>query len=189
MKFLLNIALGKSVYTVYFFIIMTAAIILAYYFESKLTINLALSLVSILGIFIIISAVVSSSEAVDSSGWPKIKAKLGICKVSVSGLSVGNTGATTYQPTIQYSFDVNNQTYYGNSYILGERTYNRPAVVRIINDIKSNKDDFTISYNPVDPSMNVVKPGLNAVHYIRALVGAAIAVFTVFELSGWSNYI
>ncbi len=59
----------------------------------------------------------------------------------------------------------------------------------IVAEILSSKDGFMVSYNPSDPSMNVAKPGVNSVHYVRALVGIGIVGMVVFELVGWSNFI
>ncbi len=187
MKFLLNIALGKSIYTLYFFIVMAVSIALALLLKNILIINFSLVLVCILGVFIMISAVVSTSEAVESLKWPKVNAKLGISKVSTH--SVGNIGSESYYPTVQYSFEIDGQNYSGNTYTLGERTYSRPAVEKIIQTVQSHKDTLAISYNPTDPSINVVKPGINGVHYIRALVGISITGITILELCGWVNFI
>ena len=187
MKLLLKIALGKSVYTVYFMLAMAASIISAVYFESVLAINMALVFVSILGIFIIVSALFSTNEAIESLSWPKSNAELGMCKVSTH--SVGNIGSESYYPTIQYTFEVDGKAYHGDSYILGERTYSRIIAEKIINNLQSNKDNFRISYNPNNPSMSVVRPGINEVHYVRVLVGLAIFIFTICELFNWTNYI
>jgi len=187
MRLLLKIALGKSVYTIYFFIAMAISIISAAYLESTYAINIALVFVSIFGLFIILSSFVSTKEAVESLSWPKIKAELGICKVSTH--SVGNIGSESYYPSIQYKFVVDGQTYHGNSYIFGSRTYSHQAVDNIIKDISLYKDNFLISYNPENPSMNVIKPGINEVHYIRTIVGLAVVIFTLCELFKWTNYI
>jgi len=187
MKLLLNIALGKSVYTVYFMLAMAASIMSAVYLESILAINVALVFVSIFGVFIIISALFSTNEAIESLSWPKVNAELGVCKVSTH--SVGNIGSESYYPTIQYSFDVDGKTYHGNNYSWGERTYSRSIVEKIINNIQSNKDNFRISYNPNNPTMSVLRPGINEVHYVRALVGLAVFIFAICELFNWTNYI
>jgi len=187
MKLLLNIALGKSIYTVLFSLVTVASILSALYLESTFSINLALIFVSIFGVFIMVSALASSTEAVESLSWPKTKAILGICKVSTH--SVGNIGSESYYPTIQYSFVVNDKTYHGRNYILGDRTYSRLAVEKIIDNVNLNKDDFEVSYNPSDPSLNVIKPGVNEVHYVRGLVGLAVIVFCICELFEWTHFI
>ena len=180
-KILLDTALGKTVYTICFFVVLVNSIVLAFMFENEFTIAVALIMVGILGIFIVVSAVVSTNEAFESLTWPKANATLGICKVSggVKG---------SYYPAVNYSFEIAGQAYQGNAYILGDRTYSQSAAEKIIAEILSSKDNFTVSYNPVDPSMNVVKPGINSVHYVRAIVGIAIVGMVIFELAGWTNF-
>jgi len=187
MKFLINIALGKSIFSTFFFIAMASSIISAVYYESTLTINIALIFVAIFGLFIIIAAFVSSSDANESLSWPRINAELDICKVSTH--SVGQIGSESYYPTVTYSFTVNNKKYSGKRYSLGDRTYSRLAAEKIINSILLNKENFEISYNPEDPSINVVKPGVNEVHLVRALTGLAVFIFSLSELFNWTNFI
>ncbi len=185
MKILLDTALGKNVYTICFLVVVVNSVVLAVMFENVFTITVSLILVGIFGIFIVVSAVVSTSEAIESLKWPKVNATLGICKVSTHS---GGPGSTSYYPSVNYSFEIDGQAYNGNFYILGSRTYSQSTVEKIIADILSNRDSFMVSYNPADPSMNVVKPGINSVHYVRALVGIAIVGMVVFELLGWSNF-
>jgi hypothetical protein len=186
MKFLLDIALGKSIYTIYFFVVLTISIIVALYLETELAINIALALVCVFGIFIIVSAVVSGNEAIESLGWPKTRAKLGICKVSTHGSGRGLDG---YCPGVQYSLEVDGQTYNGNRYVLGERSYGRDAVEIMISDIESKRDNLLVSYDPADPSVNVIKPGINEVHYVSALVGVGITGMAISELCGWTHFV
>ena len=187
MKILLDTALGKSIYTVYFLVVMVISIVLALLLENAFAITVSLVLVGIFGVFIMVSAVVSTDEAIESLRWPKANATLGICKVSTH--MGGGAGSGSCYPTVQYSFEINGQAYHGNSYTLGDRTYSRSTVENIIAEILSNKDSFMVCYNPTDPSMNVVKPGVNSVHYVRALVGIGIVGMVVFELVGWTNFI
>ena len=100
-----------------------------------------------------------------------------ICKVS----DFGSFEERSYRPNVQYSFEVGDQTYYGNSYILGERTWGRSAVEKMVSEMESRRDDFSVSYSPADPSMNVVIPGINSVHVVRALTGIGIVGATVLE--------
>jgi hypothetical protein len=188
MKLLLDIALGRSIYTVYFFVALAISIVLAWYLETELAIKIALGFVCVMGVFIAVTAIATVDEAIESLGWPKANAKLGICKVW------GHTGSPhmnseSYSPFVEYSFELNDQSYSGNSYILGTRTYSLNATEKIVGDIKSKGDSLLVSYNPADPSVNVLKPGINEVHYIRALVAVAIIGFTVSELGGWTHYV
>ena len=183
MKLLLDIALGKSIYTVCFFMALVVAIARAYYFETVLAINIALVLVCVLGVFIAVTAVVTGNEAIESLVWPKTNAKLDVCTVFSGGMDDGHS------LVVQYSLEVNGQTYFGNSYILGTMNYGRNAAEKIVSDLKSKGDSLLVSYDPADPSVNVLKPGMNVVHYVRALTGVGIIGFTVFELFGWTHFI
>ena len=190
MKLLLDIALGKSIYTVYFFVVLAISIVLALYLESVLAINIALVLVCVFGVFTSVSAVVSTNEAIESLGWPNASAKLVSCRVATfSTLKFNGSKTQSSSPGVQYSFEVGGQTYTGNSYILGQRTYSEREVEKIISDVKSKGDSLLVSYDPADPSMNVLKPGINEVHYVRALVGVGIIGLTVSELFGWTHFI
>jgi hypothetical protein len=183
MKLLLDIALGKSVYTICFLAVTVCSVVLALKLENEIATTVALILVGIFGVFIIVTAVVTTNEAIESLRWPKVNATLGICKVS-GGIGIHDL----YYPSVNYSFEIDGQVFHGNTYILGDQTYSRSTVEDMIAEILSNKDSFMVSYNPSDPSMNVVKPGINSVHYVRALTGIAIVGMVVFELAGWTHF-
>lgn len=71
MNLLLAIALGKSVYTIIFLVVMVCSGVLALKLQNELATTVALVLVGIFGGFIIVTAVVTTNEAIESLIWPK----------------------------------------------------------------------------------------------------------------------
>lgn len=138
-------------------------------------------MLSILGVFVTLGAYVSYIEASQSIRWPTVSAKLLSSRVS-SGIGTGNKH--TYRPIVEYEFSYLGKQYKGNTIDYSGRSGSKSWAKKVITDLQQKGIALRVSVNPDDPQMNVLKPGIRLVHYLRYIIGPAMIVTGIMGVMG-----
>jgi len=142
------------------------------------------SMTIILGIFIFITGVVNVQEGRQSFHWPRANAKLKSARLQVQ---TGNKGGRSYSPKIVCTFIVGGQEYEGAEYDFSSSYSAKVKSEKKVAEVKAMQP-LLVHYKPEDPSINVIKPGLHFVAFLRLLVGLAAVVISAMSWLGYISY-
>ncbi len=133
----------------------------------------AWSMLSILGVIIFITAIYSFTEALESKKWPKYNATL-IEAYVTSGTTSDN--GRVYSPNVRYKYSFQNKSYEGSQIDFSAASASEQWAQRIIDKIKNESQLLKVHVNPLQPDISVIYPGLRFVHFLRFIIGPAMAV-------------
>ncbi len=180
----MKMATGRSHYaTFYLFVFMFVAP--ASMFTDYAWLDaLGWSMTIILGIFIFITGVVNVQEGRQSFHWPRVNAKLKSVRLQIQ---TGSKGGRSYSPKITCTFIVDGQKYEGTEYDFSSSYTAKEKAEKKVTEVKA-MEPLLVHYKPEDPSINVIKPGLHFVAFLRLLLGLAAVVISVMSWVGYISY-
>lgn len=130
-------------------------------------------MLSILGIIVSITAIVSFSEALESNKWPQLNANL----ISTSITSSSSRGGSVlYTPEVKYEYSYLNTVYEGNVIDYSAFSGSERRAQKIIKKIEKDGRFLQVHINPANPSTSVIYPGLRLVHLLRFIIGPAMCI-------------
>lgn len=180
----LAIATGRSHYSTWFLVIFMLIAPASMFTDYAWLDNLGWSMTIILGIFILITGMVSMQEGRQSFRWPRANAKLkGATLLSHSG----SKGGMSYSPKFNCSFVIDGQEYEGTQYDFSASYTSKEKAQNKVIEVK-NMLPLLVHYKPEDPSINVIHPGVHFVAYLRLLVGICGIVIPIMSLLGYIQY-
>ena len=110
--------------------------------------------------------------------WPTITAVIIESKV---------IGDRALRPDIIYEYEVNGQTYQGDTNLntpgFGGRRSRRDTAERIISEYEKGQK-VLIYYNPNDPAESYIRPGVQWSDYMKSAVGHILFIFALFGFTG-----
>lgn len=183
---LLNIATGRSIYSTWFFILWSFSIPFAFIFRPPWLILYAWAGALVMGLFILVTGIVTLTEARASHNWPKTRAenlKLGVQRRH------GSRGGALYTPNIQCQFNVGNESFRGTRLDFGDRWSSEAWARQKVTELEQRKDCLQLYYNPKDPNLNVIYPGVRFVHYLRIWLGMIVLVIASLGISGRLDFL
>ncbi len=120
------------------------------------------------------------SEARASKHWPRCEVSSFRCSMD----SQRDNKGLTYAPQIDCTFYVNEVRWHGTLYDFGGvygLKYDAEKKMAAINKL----NPMVISYNPEDPSINVLYPGPRFTHFLRIIIGPTVITFYILWIMGW----
>ena len=180
----IDIATGRSTKVYWFFIpymfVAPAAVFTDYLWLDH--IGWAMTLV--LGFFIFITGIVTLNEARASKTWPQTIAKL---KSASLGYRSGSKGGRLYYPVVKVEFKVDGQSYSGTEYDFSASAEQKDKAEQKRQEIKQ-AHPLWVYYNPKNPAMNVIHPGVHFVHSLRLILGLGMMVIVSLSWLGYIDY-
>ena len=153
---------------------------LALFTEYTVIDHAAWLLLIICGSLITLYGIETYNEARASKHWPKCEVASFKCSLDSQR---GNKGLV-YAPKVDCTFYIDGTRWHGTLYDFGgvyEGKREAEEKVQKINSMSS----LTISYNPEDPSINVIYPGPRFTHCLRIILGPAVIALYIFYLMDW----
>lgn len=117
---------------------------------------------------------ISSANA--STGWPQVSATIVDSSVSTSR---HRRGRVRYNPHVEYTFQVNQQTYSGKVISFGGVSFSEEAEAQQVANHFSRGSTHLIHYDPADPANCVIVPGASLGSWI-SLLGPLICLMGPF---------
>ncbi|MFO6424712.1 DUF3592 domain-containing protein [Motilimonas sp. KMU-193] len=176
----LKIATGRSIYATHFLLVFMFVAPAAVLTDYVLLDSIAWIMLIILGIFILITGIITRQEAIDSHNWPRVEAKL--LSTSLKSNS-SSSGGRSYAPEIKCKFRVDNTEYQGTEYDFSASYGAKHKAEAKVQQVKQMQP-LLIHYKPSAPEINVIHPGLHSSHYIRIVIGLAAIIMPVLIWSG-----
>ncbi|MCL6415726.1 DUF3592 domain-containing protein [Aestuariirhabdus sp. Z084] len=180
---LMSIATGRSIYSTYFLIVFMIVAPAAVFTPYQWLDAIAWFLLIVLGVFILITGLITWQDAARSVRWPKIEAKLLGCSLEWRT----SKGSKRYTPNIRCQFTINGKTYSGTEYDFSASATDKKKSQAIIDNIQSSTS-VAIYYKPSDPSVNVIHPGTHLVHYLRIIIGSGAVIVAALSWAGIISY-
>lgn len=180
----LAIATGRSHYSTWFLVIFMVVAPASMFTEYVWLDTLGWSMTIILGIFILITGIVSIQEGLQSFHWPQATVKL---KSATLLSHSGSKGGVSYSPKINCSFVINGHEYEGTEYDFSASYTSKEKAQKKVVKVK-NMLPLLIHYKPENPNINVIHPGVHFVAYVRLLVGIGGISIPVMSLLGYIQY-
>lgn len=177
---LLSIALGEHVYATWFLLLCMVVFPAAFFLRYPWLVNCAWVLLFVLGLFVFITGYVSGKQALASRQWPKAE-----CTLESLGMkSQRNNRHLSYRPDIGCRFTVSGSVYEGTEFDLGTAYESKTKVQNKLDTLEKQLPLF-VYYDPNDPAINTLHPGLRSVHWLRLLFGSVAMAVPVASLMGW----
>ena len=181
--FLLNVATGRHIYATYFLLTFMVVAPTAFFTDYVWLDHIAWCMLIILGVFIFITGVVTLHEGRASHKWPMAAAEL-----QSAGLkSQSNKGSVSYAPRIQCLFKVHGKSYNGTEYDFSASFTRKEKAQAKVDEVKAMRP-LVVHYKPADPTINVIRPGVHFVHYIRLILGFGTVLIAGLSWLGVITY-
>jgi len=180
----LDIATGRSTKVYWFFIPFMFVVPVAVFTDYVWLDHIGWAMTLIMGFFIFITGIVTLQEARASKTWPQTIAKL---KSASLGYRSGSKGGLLYYPVVKVEFKVDGQSYSGTEYDFSASAEQKYKAEQKLQEIKQ-AHPLWIYYNPNDPAMNVIHPGVSLVHFLRLILGLGIMVIVPLSWLGIIQY-
>ncbi|WP_448568337.1 DUF3592 domain-containing protein [Thalassotalea ganghwensis] len=168
----INVALGKSRYSIYFLFLLMIIAPIALFTDYKWLDAIAWLMLITLGLFILATGLILRSLAIESVHWPKTLAKLTSSSLTYT---TKNSGSRSYAPIIHYEFTVSDVKYSGSS-IDFSHNYSSKTIAQKKLDTLRKMRPFQVYYQPKDPNNNVIYPGKTSTQSIRIIIGALLII-------------
>ena len=163
----INIAMGKSRYSLYFLFALMFVAPIAFFTEWGWLDIIAWLMLITLGVFIFITGILMHTLAKDSVNWPKTPAKL---TSSTLHYITSNSGTKRYRPVATYSFTHAGNEFQGSTVNFDASYTSKQTAEQLLEQIR-NCQPFYVHYQVQDPNHNVIYPGNHAVQWIRIVLG------------------
>ena len=137
-------------------------------------------LLIIIGILITIHGIETYNEARASKHWPKCEVAWFRCSLDSQKSGKG----LSYAPKVDCTFYIDGTMWHGTLYDFGGVYEGKREAEEKVQKINS-MDSLTISYNPEDPSINVIYPGPRFTHCLRIFLGPAVIALYISYLMDW----
>ena len=173
---ILQTAVGRTIYSYLFLLAFCIVVPLAIFAQVRALFDVAWVISIILGIFIFTSGVVTTKEAYQSKLWPTVTVSDFECSLNIH--------SSKYSPSVECLFEVNGEIYSGTQYDFSD-SYSSKASARMKIEKVKNRRYIEVYYNPLNPSMNVLNPGVRVVHFLRLIIGAAIPIICFLFWQGY----
>lgn len=156
--------------------IMTGLIALKY--QTKEAIAGSLVMTFFLGILIAVYAIASSNKAYQSKSWCLAKMNLVNCYVRKDRSQTGKV----YKPIVKYEFWVNDQRYTGKNIDFSQTGKSKKKAYKIIKSLNKRAENLRVYYNPKNPQVNVIEPGLYSIQIRKFIFGSALSTIALSYL-------
>lgn len=174
-----SIATGRHRYGIYFLLIFMFVGPAALFTDYTWLDAIAWFMLITLGIFILITGVVTLKEAKDSVNWPTVTSELSSASLT---FSTGNSGVKSYAPVIKCKFDLDGSTYTGTEYDFSASYTSKDKAQNKI-DLVKKMTPLVVYYKPSDPKISVIHPGVHSTHYLRLIIGIAVITVAIFIIA------
>lgn len=174
-KIFMAIAVGRSKYSTFFLLVFMVVAPAAVFIRNDTLEFIAWLMLCILGLFVTISGIITFKEAQDSHLWPKALAN--VKKIHLSRASSNNL----YAPVIECTFEVDGKTYNGTLYDFSSSCSSKSSAEQKLEEIQEIASTLMVYYKPSEPSINVIKPGVKLVHYLRLLIGPIMMIIAILS--------
>jgi len=165
---------SSTVFAFFYILAFIAVVVTAVLTDGALFwVKLSWAMLSILGVFITVTAYVSFQEARQSTRWPAVSAKLLSARVKSQ---MGSDSGRSYSPVVEYEFSFKGKDHTGNTIDYSGQSGSQAWAEKVLNELKSKGIALTVHVNPDNPEMNVLNPGVRFVHMLRYIVGPAMFV-------------
>lgn len=156
--------------------VITGSVALKY--QTEEAIRLGLIMTFFLGILITIYAIASSTKAYKSKSWCQAKMNLVNCYVRKDRSKTGKV----YKPIVKYEFWVNDQRYTGKNIDFSQTNKSKKKACQIIKSLNKHAENLRVYYNPKNPKVNVIEPGLYSIQIRKFIFGPALSAIALLYL-------
>lgn len=145
--------------------------------------NLAV-LTVLMGLFAMMLSVGATLRSRRAAGWPRATGEITFSGIEANSASIGSGGGRStnkvFTPKIEYSYEVNGQSYLGHQIRLGMRQSGSQAAARKVADRYSVGTKVEVMYDPTQPSRAALQNTGAASLFIFAFA-AVMLVFSAYE--------
>ncbi len=156
--------------------VMTALI--AFKYQTKAAIRGSLVMTFFLGILITIYAIASSTKPYKGKSWSEAKMNLVNCYVRKRRSKTGKA----YKPVVKYEFWVNDQRYTGSNLDFSQTDKSKRKAYKIIKSLNRRAENLRVYYNPKNPKVNIIEPGLHSINTIELIFGSVLSTIALLFL-------
>jgi hypothetical protein len=180
----IKIATGRSHYSTLFLVIFMFIAPAAMFTQYSWLDAIGWVMTIILGIFILITGLVSWQEGRASHRWPRVKVKLKSAHLQAHS---GSKGGMSYSPKVNCSFLIDGEEITGTEYDFSASYTSKSKAKKKVDEVKA-MNPLLVHYKPEDPSINVIHPGVHFVAFLRVLIGLAAVIISSLSWSGYIQY-
>lgn len=179
----LKVATGRSGYSLLFLVAFMLVAPAAIFTDYSWLDHLGWFMLIVLGLFILVTGIVTYQEGKDSRQWPTAIASSP--RYSLTWHTSKNS--RRYRPKVECTFEVAGQEFTGVEYDFSSNYTSKEKAQALLDEVKLIQP-LTLHYKPTDPTVNVIYPGPHFVHYARVFIGVAMMVIGALSWMGVIRY-
>lgn len=119
------------------------------------------------------------ANAQASASWPSVPGQ--VISSTVTRQS-DSDGSVSFSPEVSYRYQVGSQSYQGRRIKFGENAYGFRARAQSVADRYPVGHSVSVYYDPADPNLSVLEPGVSLGSYIVVCIGAVFVFFSLLAI-------